>query len=239
MEILKFLLGVLLPYAAVAAFLGGMGYRVYRWKKLATPAITLFPAAPDEGANVRQAVAEALLFRSLFRGDRTLWIMAWSFHAVLALIFLGHLRVFTNVDRLLAGFGMSETQIQAMSAGAGGAAGIAVAAAVVLLLVRRLSLPRVREITGAADYAILLLVGAILATGNLMRFGAEHFDLSRTRAYFASLAGFSGAGSLSVLDHGVFLVHMSLAFALIALMPFSKLLHFGGIFFTHHLVRKH
>jgi nitrate reductase gamma subunit len=34
------------------------------------------------------------------------------------------------------------------------------------------------------------------------------------------------------------MAHLGLAFLLIMCMPFSKLLHFGGIFFTHQLVRK-
>jgi nitrate reductase gamma subunit len=239
MEILRFVLGVLLPYSAVAVFLAGIGYRIYIWKKLASPAMTLFPAPPTEGANQRNAVAEALLFRSLFKGDRVLWGMAWSFHAVLALILVGHLRVFANVDAVLVRLGMTEPEIQAMSAGTGGAAGIAIAAATLLLLLRRAAVPRVREISGLVDYAMLLLIAAILTTGNLMRFGAEHFDLGLTRDYFAALAGFAGAGRFAALDNGLFLIHMSLAFALVALMPFSKLLHFGGIFFTHQLVRKH
>jgi nitrate reductase gamma subunit len=239
MEILRFLLGVLLPYAAVAVFLAGISYRIYTWKKLASPAMTLFPSPPTEAANRRNAVAEALLFRSLFRGDRVLWVMAWSFHAVLALILVGHLRVLANVDAVLLRLGMTEPEIQAMSGGTGGAAGIVIAVTALLLLLRRAAVPRVREISGLADYSILLPIAAILTTGNPMRFGAEHFDLGLTRAYFAALAGFSGAGRLAALDNGLFLIHMSLAFALIALMPFSKLLHLGGIFFTHQLVRKH
>ena len=44
----------------------------------------------------------------------------------LALILLGHLRVFTNVDSLLMALGMSEEGIQTMSSVAGGAAGIVI-----------------------------------------------------------------------------------------------------------------
>ena len=71
-----------------------------------------------------------MLFKSLFNGDRVLWFFVWIFHAVLALIILGHLRVFTNVDAILRAVGMSEENIQAMSAGAGGAAGVVILVAV-------------------------------------------------------------------------------------------------------------
>jgi nitrate reductase gamma subunit len=238
MESVKFIVAVVLPYVTLAVFVVGVVWRFRLWKKLASPAITLFPAPPDEGANTRNTIKEVLLFPSLFKGDRLLWVFAWVFHAVLALIFLGHLRVFTNVDHILVALGMSEESIQAMSAGAGGAAGVVILVALVLLLVRRLAIPRVREITGAADYLALLLIAAIVITGNMMRFGPEHFDLAETRVYFAGLATFGNVLNATALDNTVFVVHMCLALLLIVCMPFSKLLHFGGVFFTHQLIRK-
>lgn len=239
MEVLRFSIGAILPYLAVVVFLGAMVFRIYRWKKLPQPPMTLFPAPATESGNKTNVLKEATLFRSLFKGDRVLWSFAWVFHVVLALIFVGHLRVFANVDAALTKAGMSEAGIQAMSSGVGGAAGIIVFVTAVLLLVRRLVIPRVREITSVGDLFALLLIGAILITGNMMRFGAEHLDLAITREYFASLAAFSGVGGAAVLENNVFLVHMCLALLLIMYIPFSKILHFGGIFFTHQLIRKH
>jgi len=238
MDFVTLLVGGVLPYVAIAAFIVAMVYRLYIWKKLAAPSMTLFPAPDDEKANKQNVLKEALLFRSLFGGDRALWTFAWVFHVVLLLIFLGHLRVFTNVDSMLMASGMSDESIQAMSAGVGGAAGVVILVATVLLLARRLALPRVREITGPADYLALLLIGAIIITGNMMRFGGEHFDLTLTRGYFANLATFSGVTREPALQNPVFMIHMGLAFLLIMCIPFSKILHFGGIFFTHQLIRK-
>ena len=231
MDVVTLLVGGVLPYVAVAVFIVAMAHRLYTWKKLAAPSMTLFPAPADE--------KEAMLFRSLFGGDRVLWAFAWVFHVVLLLIFVGHLRVFTNVDAVLIASGMSDESIKTMSAGVGGAAGVVILVATVLLLARRLALPRVREITGLADYLALLLIGAIIITGNMMRFGAEHLDLTLTREYFASLATFSGVAGQPALENNTFMLHMGLAFLLIMIIPFSKILHFGGIFFTHQLIRKH
>jgi nitrate reductase gamma subunit len=260
---MRFLVGVILPYVALAVFVVGMAYRIYTWRKLAAPPMTLFPAPPDDRSTTVNTIQEVVLFRSLFKGDRLLWILAWIFHAVLLLIFIGHFRVFANVDALLMKMGMSEDAIQAMSSGAGGAAGVVILLATILLLVRRMAVPRVRQITGAADYLALALIGLIIVTGNMMRFpvvpakahvsaspaaGAlpessepEHFDLTVTRKYFGALATFSFSDVRPIkeaLKHNVFFVHMCLAFVLIICMPFSKLLHFGGIFFTHQLIRK-
>ncbi len=151
MDSVRFFVGVILPYIALVVFLVGMIRRLRTWKKLAAPSMTLFPAPPTDGANTSNTIKEVLFFPSLFRGDRLLWFVAWVFHAVLALVFVGHFRVFTNVDSLLMKFGMSEDAIGAMSSGAGGAAGVVILAATILLLLRRLSMPRVRESTGPAD----------------------------------------------------------------------------------------
>jgi nitrate reductase gamma subunit len=244
MDLVKILVGVILPYVAVLVFLVGMIYRLSTWKKLASPPMTLFPAPPTEQANTINTLQEAFLFKSLFSGDRVLWILAWTFHAVLALIVLGHFRVFTSlIDSTLKGLGMSEDGIHLMSGGAGGAAGLIILAAVVLLLIRRLTLPRVREITGTADYLALLLITAIIITGNMMRFcypeQYKHF-LTHTREYFGNLMTFSLSGitQMHALDDNLFLVHMCLAFLLVIAIPFSKILHLGGIFFTHQLIRK-
>lgn len=239
MEVVRFVVGVTLPYVAVAVFIAGMLYRFYTWKTLPAPPITLFPTPRTEAANKLNVVQEAVFFRSLLRGDPLLWVLAWTFHVVLALIFLGHSRVFADADRLLLTLGMNQQEIQAMSSGVGGTAGVAILTAGALLLLRRLAAPRARQISGLSDYLVLLLIGAVVITGNLMRFGPEHFDLRLTRSYFAGLAHFAGVSGAAALKNNLFLAHMGLAFILIMILPFSKLLHFGGIFFTHQLIRKH
>ncbi len=238
MEIVRFTVGVILPYVALVVFVAGMAYRFYSWSKLKSPPMTLFPSPADENKSIAvNTLQEAMFFKSLFRGDRLLWVLAWIFHVVLLLIIVGHFRVFTNVDALLIPI-LGEKGVHAMSAYAGGAAGIVILIAVVLIFIRRMSLQRVREITGGADYAALALIGIIIITGNVMRFGGEHFDLALTRDYFAALATFSNVMDMEVLTNNSFLIHMCLGFLLIMIIPFSKILHFGGIFFTHQLVRK-
>ena len=240
MDVLSFLIGGVLPYVALLVFVIAMVFRIRSWMKLPAPSMTLFPAPSQEGkANAINTAKEAVFFRSLFKGDRPLWVLAWGFHVVLALIFVGHVRVVSNVDRLFMSMGMTEAGIQGMSSGAGGAAGIIILLTAMALLLRRLVLPRVKEITSVSDVLALLLIGAILITGNMMRFGAEHFDLTLTREYFATLASFGRVADAGALQNGVFLIHLCLALLLLMYIPFSKILHFGGIFFTHQLIRKH
>ena len=65
-------------------------------------------------------------------------------------------------------------------------------------------------------------------TGNAMRFG-EHFELNEARVYFSHLFTFS-VTSTSIPQSGMFALHFLLAQVLIIFIPFSKILHFGGIF---------
>jgi len=229
---LEFFVGGVLPYIAILVFVVGMTYRFRVWIKTPQPGkMTLFPA---KDSTLKGVLAESLLFPSLFRGDKVLWVFAWLFHATLALVFLGHVRVFTGLlDRLLTDIGMSANGINTMSSVAGGAGGVLLLATGLLLLIRRLTIPRVREISGVPDFLAPLLLIAIIFTGDLMRFGA-HFDLEQTRLWAWSLITFSPVVPAGTL----FLSHAFLAMALIMYMPFSKILHFGGIFFTQTLVKR-
>ena len=232
MQGFSFLVGGVLPYVAAAVFIVGMAYRLYSWYKAPQPGkMTLFPA--PEGM-VGGIIKEALFFPSLFKGDRTLWFMSWIFHAMVALVFVGHLRVFTGlIDAMLIPI-IGKDGVSTMSTTAGGAAGIIMLATGALLLIRRFTNERVKQITNGADFFALLLVLSIVVTGDLMRFSGAHFDLTQTHVWAASLLTFSP----QVPQNSMFLVHALLAQVLFMYIPFSKILHFGGIFFTQALVQR-
>ncbi|TKJ38443.1 hypothetical protein CEE37_13070 [candidate division LCP-89 bacterium B3_LCP] len=229
------LIGLILPFITVLIFVIGMGYRFYIWTKTPQPGkMTLFPTPTPGGGTFISIIKESFFFPGLFKGDRSLWIAAWVFHASLALIILGHLRVFSGFfDRILINMGVD---VDLMSSTGGGAAGILILITAIWLLLRRFALRRVREISNASDFLALLLVLAIIFTGNSMRFG-EHFDLEITRNYFAHLFTFSFA-EMTLPQSGIFWTHFFLVQLLIMYIPFSKILHFGGIFFTQSLIQK-
>lgn len=224
----------MLPYITMAVFIVGMAYRLYVWSKTPQPgAMTLFPAPKDGSGLFFGVLKESLFFPSLLKGDKLLWVFAWVFHITLALIFVGHIRVFTDFPALWEALGINADQISAIS---GGVAGIVIAIFAVLLLLRRVVILRVREISNFSDFLALLLIIAILTTGNLMRFG-EHFDLEITRTYFSQMLTFSLTAS-AIPQSGMFMLHFLLAQILIMFLPFSKILHFGGIFFTQTVIQK-
>ncbi len=232
MDTFEFLIGGVLPYVVVPVFVIGMGCRIWVWIKSPQPGkMTLFPAGDS---TLRGVLAETLFFPSLFKGDRVLWSFSWLFHATLALVFLGHIRVFTGIiDSVLLALGMTQEGIDYMSNTSGGIAGIILLATGLLLFIRRLALPRVRQISGVPDFLATLLLIAIIVSGDWIRFSG-HFDLEQTRIWALSLLRFSPV----IPESSMFLLHLMLAQLLIVYIPFSKILHFGGIFFTQALVKR-
>ncbi len=230
------LIGALLPLITLVVFVGGMIHRIYVWSTLASPKMTLFPAPKSGGERFGELLKETFLFRSLFRGDRSLWALGWIFHVMLALIFIGHFRVLSALpDRMLSAMGMTADNIDTMSFVTGGAAGVVIVACLVILMIRRSTLTRVREITAADDYFALILILAVLLTGDAMRF-LSHFDLKQTHDYFYGLVTFS---AVNLPDNGWFVAHFLLAQLLLIYIPFSKILHFGGIFFSKSILQAH
>jgi nitrate reductase gamma subunit len=193
--------------------------------------MTLFPS---RDSTTKGVLSETFFFPSLFKGDKVLWSFAWVFHATLALVILGHIRVFTGlIDRLLMAMGVSADGIDAMSSTLGGAAGVVLLATGILLLIRRIAQRRVREISNFSDFFALLILIGIIFTGDMMRFGT-HFELEQTRIWASSLLTFSPV----VVANGVFQVHALMAMLLIIYIPYSKIMHFGGIFFTQALIKR-
>jgi nitrate reductase gamma subunit len=229
----SFFVAGVLPYLAVTFFVIGSVYRLLAWRRVPQPGLmTLYPT---KGATARALAKEALFFPSLYRGDRSLWSLAWIFHVALALALVGHLRVVTGLlDRGLATLGLDAAHIGAISTIAGGAAGVTLILTVLALLARRILLARVREISSAPDFVALLLLVAVITSGDVLRFGAGQLDLGETRRWAASLLRLSPI----LPANPAFLVHLFCGQLLLLYVAFSKLMHFGGFFFSFSLIKR-
>lgn len=232
----SFFIGVILPYLTIIVFLVGMGYRFYGWFKLPSPPMTLYPTPSDKGAKFIELLKETLFFKSLFCSDKVFWTGAFIFHVMLALIFIGHFRVVAELQVIWNIFKLTPEQVNQLTGTLGGGAGAIIFITVIYLLFRRIVIPRVQEITASPDFLTLLLILLVVITGNAMRF-SEHFDLNITRQYFAALFTFSNPLVFFPQDR-MFLLHFLLAQLLIIYIPFSKLLHFGGIFFSREALKR-
>ena len=252
-------LTLVIPYAAFAIFLVGFCARMLRWAWVPVPfhipttcgqqrSLPWIKAAKIDNPSTRWGVvarmaAEILLFRSLFRNDRArmegkrlvlgeskyLWLGALAFHWALLLILLRHLRLFlepvpawiNGLERLDGFFQIDAPQIYLSD--------VIILAALAYLLVRRFRDPAVRYISLFADYFALFLLLGIAVSGVLMRYFVR-VDLLSVKQFALSLAAFRPA-DLSALSP-LFLTHLLLVCALAAYLPFSKLMHMGGVFLS-------
>jgi nitrate reductase gamma subunit len=227
------MVGIVFPYIAFVVFISGIFYRLTGWKQAPQPGkLTLYSPSGRPSASM---LKETLFFPSLYRADRLFWVLAWSFHLALALAFFGHFRAITGlVDAGLLKLGFGASGIEMLSAAGGGIAGVALIVSIGALLIRRVAVTRVREISSLPDFFALFLLIAVIATGNYMRFHVSNIDLSETRAWAWSLISFSPKAPL----HPSILVHALFAEMLILYISFSKLMHFGGFFFTFPIVKR-
>ncbi len=207
------------------------------------------------GGVVVRMIFEVLFFRSLFRNTRLeyrtpdgspkvdyewekwLWLAALAFHWCFLVIFLRHFRFFTEpipwfvhmlekLDGLLQlgivplnGFGVPGVYITDML----------LLLAVTFLFLRRVVIPHMRYISLPADYFPLFLILGLGLSGVLMRYFIR-VDITAVKELAIGLFKFSpnvpeGIGV-------IFYIHLFILCVLIAYFPFSKLMHFAGVFLS-------
>ena len=206
-----------LPYFAFTLFIVGLVWRFLRFMGGNVASNPLFPYASSSlTQKIRAYSKQILLFTPLFRNDRKLWVSSWLFHLSLALILLGHVRMFLGVE-------IDERVAFAL----GSLFGIIFLITMLLLLQRRFG--EVKVISTMEDYFALLLLISIAVTGLAMRLSGHQYDFS---GYLASLISLSPRAP--EYDY-VLALHALLAQFLIAYLPYGKLFHSVGAFVTAYL----
>jgi nitrate reductase gamma subunit len=206
-------------YAAAFVGVAGLAVRVVAYARTPAPLkIPTTPAPTTSGGVALRMLREVALFESLFRSNLWTWAFAWLFHAGLALVLLRHLRYFTEPVwwwvAAVQPFGIY--------------AGFAMAAGLAGLWIRRIAVDRVRYVSTPSDHLMIALLIAIAASGIAMKF-VFHTDIVAVKAFFLGLL----AAAWQPLPRSAPLyVHLALVALLIAIFPFSKLLHAPGIFFS-------
>ncbi len=207
-------------YLSLAIFLIGITRKIYQY--WATPAPLKIPIAPtpltQTGVVMRMA-REVILFESLFKSSKWTWFFGWLFHAGLLLVLIRHLRYFWYGD-LPEIFLLTQPFKYAAFAMLIGLFG---------LMARRIFVDRVRYISAPSDYLMLIMLLVIGISGVVMTFTNNHTDIIMVKQFASGLLIFDWVNLPTELH---FLIHIFLAFLLLAIFPISKLLHAPGIFFS-------
>jgi nitrate reductase gamma subunit len=218
---MSFLTGLfaLLFYAASIILIVGVGYKMWQYTKTPAPLkVPTMPAPLTRTGVALRIVQEVVLFKSLFRANKWIWLFGFIFHFALLLVLLRHLRYFIEPVwfwvALVQPFGKY--------------AAFAMVFGLLGLLARRIFVERIRYISTVADYLMLFLLLAIGVSGLLMNYVART-DIVQVKAFFVGALTFSWQ---PIPTDPVLLFHLLAVFALMIIFPFSKLLHAPGIFFS-------
>ena len=211
-------------YLATAILVIGVARKIVQYAKTPAPLkIPTMPAPVTQGGVVVRMASEVVLFNSLFKSNKWIWIFGWMFHFALLLALFRHLRYVIPADSFLMPL-IGHQIVQAF----GKYAGFAMLAGLGGLFARRILVDRVRYISSPSDYAMLLLIMGIAGTGMLMAF-VEHTDIVMLKEFMLGLFVFNIQPLPTDL---LVLVHLGLVVALMMIFPISKLLHAPGVFFS-------
>ena len=203
MNALNTFLFVAFPYAAVLVFAVGVTYR-YRQK----------------GFTVSSLSSQFLEGKGLFWGSV-------PFHIGILVVLLGHLVAFLLPQATLA-WNRIPLRLIVLEQSAF-VFGLTVFVGLVALMYRRLTNARIRAVTTPADIAIelLLLVQVVLGLWIALgfRWGSSWFAADLT-PYLWSLVRFSPETSAVFALPWVIKFHIVGAFALVLMVPFTRLMHF-------------
>ena len=205
-------------------------------------------------AAVVRVALELLLFRSLFRdashrrrsdgrlvfpGRRALWAASLLFHWSLLVIVVRHLRLVAEpVPAAVTALARRDAFVH-VGTPAWYATDVAVAVALAWLLLRRLRDPLLRYLTLPADYLALGVLLAIVVSGLVLRY-VERPDIVGIKSFALALVSLRpGVAAQASRDAGLtalspaawwFTGHVVMASVLVAIFPFTKLMHAAAAF---------
>ena len=211
--------------AATILLVFGLARKIMQYARTPAPLkIPTTPAPTSTGGVVVRMASEVVLFNSLFKSNKWIWIFGWMFHFSLLLAFFRHLRYIVPPESFL--WPLVSMQIVQS---AGKYAGLAMLIGLAGLFVRRVVVDRVRYISSPSDYLMLILIFSIAATGVLMSFYARDVDIVQLKAFALGLLYFDWQ---PLPESGLLITHLALVLILMVIFPISKLLHAPGVFFS-------
>lgn len=206
-------------YVATLLLVAGLAYKIFDYSRTPAPLKIPTTPAPTTKTGVAYRMAkEVVVFESLFKANKWIWVFGWLFHFGLLLVLIRHLRYF--VDPIPAWLAF----IQPF----GKYASIMMVIGLAGLLVRRFTVDRVRYISTPSDYLMLVLLIAIGLSGMLMTF-VVHTDIVALKAFFMGLMYLD---IQPLPADPILLAHLAMIALLMVIFPISKLLHAPGVFFS-------
>lgn len=215
----------LLFYVAIIIFVVGLGQKIFcYWTTPAPLKVPTTPAPLTPGGVAIRVLREVILFESLFRSNKWIWLFGWMFHIAMWLVLFRHLRYFIDPNYFIAPL----WDLIMLAQPFGKYAAFAMLLGLVGLLGRRILVERIRYISNPSDYLMLVLLLVIGGSGAMMTF-LTHTDVVQLKAFLIGLRHFSWQPL--PMDFWL-IIHLTAVLLLLVIFPFSKLLHAPGVFFS-------
>jgi nitrate reductase gamma subunit len=182
---------------------------------------------------------EIFFFRQVFKRNKNLWYFGYSLHLGLYLYFIWLLLLTVGAISVPGGFagpaeshGPFNRMLDCLTLGTGIASFVLGILGAIGLFVKRMTEEDLKLYTQALDYFNLLFIAAIFVSGlwswwsaNRMFFVARH--------YLWSLLTLSRVTKMDTATA----LHILLASAFVAYMPFTTMIHYLAKYFSFHKVR--
>lgn len=213
-----------LLWVGLIVFVGFTARKIRQyWKTPAPLKIPTTPAPITQTGVVFRMAREVMLFESLFKSNKWIWLFGFMFHLGLLLAFFRHLRYVVESDSFMWPV-VGNVLVQSF----GQYAGFAMVIGLLGLLVRRVVVERIRYISSPSDYLMLLMLIIIGVSGLIMSF-VNHIDIIQLKMFVIGLFGFDFQ---NLPESTALVIHLLLVVVLLLIFPFSKLLHAPGVFFS-------
>lgn len=210
------------------------------------------PPSTSKAAELRELLVEMLFIKRLYNSKRSVWYSSFLFHGGVYLILGWLVLVLVGGATQLFFFPVSTAvwsvypaafsqAIFYLTAVFGYAGVTAAALGSVGLLVERYGNPRTRDVSAPVDYFNLVFAFAVIASGAVALTVDPSFGVARAAAaYLISGAGLLvsfpstySAALAKVLDPRI-AVQLALLLSFLVYLPFTRLMHFFGKYFTYH-----
>ena len=227
------------PYVSVSLFLILSIYRLITWFRV--PMDIKWPLSPTPKTNrgvVASILKELVTFSSLYESDDIYWLAIIFLHFSLIFILLHVVSFLFN--SMLAPDPISILRTTLYPATKDWLEiwtiliGFIAITSLLYILLRRLLVKEVREITFLRDYTELVLLLVIFILGTCMRL-FNLVSMEEVVEYFLSLASLN---PIKPPQNPIFLLHCLLAQLYIIYFPFSRCFHVIGYFINGWIVRK-
>ena len=218
---------LLFTYTVGLIFVIAVVLRIYQYAVTPQPIkIMLTPAQLTKSGAFARVLGEVFFFKSLFKSNKATWVFGYLFHiSFFLLIFMHFLRHFIYSNPLPWWYNIF--------VGIGIVCGIVMVLSLFLLLMRRVVIERVKFISLFQDYLILVLLMLIGLAGLSLNYVLTPNALTvvdnQLDPYMNGLLTFQFT---NIPSNPLFLIHYTLVMLLILYIPFSKVMHFVGIFFS-------